>query len=314
MWKISRFMTRHNYFMKINVCTYFAALPLPSPTLQQILQSQRWRRVPRRQRRLYVLRVSLPSLHQHRETGPRIQHMWQVSGSQVLVILLYLYRCHISYVIDVVVLLSFNITGNNISVIYMAAHRCTVGLKKLDLRLGFQRYRHFVGFFNMPVQATTMGPPFLWLFWETAPFQSPFTTRMGIPRTYSHLKHPGGAYFLCWTLLKCSSQFLVNHSQQVALQLSKSHAHWLIHQMRLSECYCVNFEFITFLERILERVIVWSIVNVRNECLILWVHGGMHLSTEQTNHPWTAWHRASILNMYTVDAFISPLPACRGDS
>ena len=32
--------------------------------------------------------------------------------------------------------------------------------KKLDLRLGSQRHRHFVGFFNMPDQAPTRGQPF----------------------------------------------------------------------------------------------------------------------------------------------------------
>ena len=36
----------------------------------------------------------------------------------------------------------------------MKAHWCTRGLK-LDLRSGSQRHRHFVGFFNVPVQAPT---------------------------------------------------------------------------------------------------------------------------------------------------------------
>ena len=29
-----------------------------------------------------------------------------------------------------------------------------------DLRLGSQRHRHFLGFFNVPVQALTRGQPF----------------------------------------------------------------------------------------------------------------------------------------------------------
>ena len=58
----------------------------------------------------------------------------------------------------------FNATINDISVIYVTAHRWAGGLKKLDLRLGSQRHRHFVGFFNMPVQALIR------LFLETAPF------------------------------------------------------------------------------------------------------------------------------------------------
>ena len=46
----------------------------------------------------------------------------------------------------------FNVAINDTSVIYVTAHRCAGGLKKkLDLRSGSQRHRHFVGFFNVPV-------------------------------------------------------------------------------------------------------------------------------------------------------------------
>ena len=55
----------------------------------------------------------------------------------------------------------FNVTINDISVIYVTAHRCAGGLKKkLDLRSGSQRHRHFVGFFNVPVLAPTRDHPF----------------------------------------------------------------------------------------------------------------------------------------------------------
>ena len=55
----------------------------------------------------------------------------------------------------------FNVTINDISVIYVTAHRCAGGLKKkLDLRSGSQRHRHFVGFFNVPVPAPTRDYPF----------------------------------------------------------------------------------------------------------------------------------------------------------
>ena len=54
----------------------------------------------------------------------------------------------------------FNVTCNGISVIYVTAHRHVGGLKKLNLRSGSQRHRHFVGFFNVPVQAPTRGHPF----------------------------------------------------------------------------------------------------------------------------------------------------------
>ena len=47
-----------------------------------------------------------------------------------------------------------------ISVIYVTAHRCAGGMKKLNLRSGSQYHTHFVGFFNVPVQAPTRGYPF----------------------------------------------------------------------------------------------------------------------------------------------------------
>ena len=55
----------------------------------------------------------------------------------------------------------FNVTINDISVIYVTAHRCTGGLKKkLDLWSGSQRHRHFAGFFNVPVLAPTQDHTF----------------------------------------------------------------------------------------------------------------------------------------------------------
>ena len=55
----------------------------------------------------------------------------------------------------------FNVAINDISVIYVTAHRCAGGLKKKwDLRSGSQRHRHFVGFFNVPVLASTRDQPF----------------------------------------------------------------------------------------------------------------------------------------------------------
>ena len=56
---------------------------------------------------------------------------------------------------------SLSVIFNDISVIYVTAHRCAVGLKKkLNLRSGSRRHRHFVRFFNVPVQAPTRDPPF----------------------------------------------------------------------------------------------------------------------------------------------------------
>ena len=55
----------------------------------------------------------------------------------------------------------FNVTIYDISVIYVTAHRCAGGLKKkLNLRSGSQRHRHFAGFFNVPVQTPTRDHPF----------------------------------------------------------------------------------------------------------------------------------------------------------
>ena len=42
----------------------------------------------------------------------------------------------------------------------MAALNCAGGLKKFDLRSGSKRHRHFVGLFNVPVQAPTRGQSF----------------------------------------------------------------------------------------------------------------------------------------------------------
>ena len=52
-----------------------------------------------------------------------------------------------------------NVICNDISVIYVTAHRCAGGLKKkFDLMSGSQQY--FVGFFYVPVEASTRGNPF----------------------------------------------------------------------------------------------------------------------------------------------------------
>ena len=49
----------------------------------------------------------------------------------------------------------------DISVIYVTVHRCTGGLKKkFDIRSVSQRHIHFVGFFNVPVQALIRDQPF----------------------------------------------------------------------------------------------------------------------------------------------------------
>ena len=87
-----------------------------------------------------------------------------------------------------------NVTCNDISVIYVTAHRCTGGL---NLRSGSQRQRHFVGF---SLQAHIRVTLFT-VISRNRPICLSFTTRwgMGIRRTYSHLKplgSPRGYYFI----------------------------------------------------------------------------------------------------------------------
>ena len=55
----------------------------------------------------------------------------------------------------------FNVTINDISVIYVTAHRCAGGLKKkLDLRSGSHAIDISYVFFNVPVLAPTRDHPF----------------------------------------------------------------------------------------------------------------------------------------------------------
>ena len=55
----------------------------------------------------------------------------------------------------------FNVTSNDISVIYVTAHICAGGLKKpLDVRSGSQRHTNIVWFFNVSLRAPTRGQPF----------------------------------------------------------------------------------------------------------------------------------------------------------
>ena len=84
-----------------------------------------------------------------------------------------MYSCfvHLGYIGNIDIIVSFYtfvhsfhlrerlVTFNNISVIYMTAHRCREGQKKVDLRTDFQRHRYSVVFF-VPVQAPTWGHPF----------------------------------------------------------------------------------------------------------------------------------------------------------
>ena len=82
--------------------------------------------------------------------------------------------------------LLFNVTINDISVIYVTAHRCAGGLK-LDLRSGSQRNRHLAGFFNDTRR------PFLYCYSEKPPHLVAFYDTPGIRRTHSRLNPPPGS-------------------------------------------------------------------------------------------------------------------------
>ena len=48
------------------------------------------------------------------------------------------------------------------------------GFKKLNLRSGSKRHRHFVEFFNVPVKAPTQGNPFYTVIPRNCPFSRLF--------------------------------------------------------------------------------------------------------------------------------------------
>ena len=108
----------------------------------------------------------------------KIRTNWMLKTDHAPVLLLKFFRSSDSWVSEWDWL--FNVTLNDILVIYVTAHRCASGLKKkLNLRSGSQRHRHFVGFFNVPVQAPTRGYPFYTVIPRNRPIWSPFTTRWG---------------------------------------------------------------------------------------------------------------------------------------
>ena len=57
--------------------------------------------------------------------------------------------------------------------------------------VGLPRHRHFVGFFNVPVQAPTRGQPFYTVILRNRPIYFAFTIMLGIRRTNSQLNPPG---------------------------------------------------------------------------------------------------------------------------
>ena len=107
----------------------------------------------------------------------------------------------------------FNVTINDISVIYVTAHRCAGGLKKkLDLRSGSQRHRHFVGFFNVPVLAPTRDQPFYTVFKCTSYAQTIKITPLWISLWADLAEKPK---CMCRAMITSSLLSLVNIHQSV---------------------------------------------------------------------------------------------------
>ena len=81
------------------------------------------------------------------------------------------------------------------------------------------------------------------------------------------------AYFLRWTLLNFFSSIPNEQSQQKVRQLGRI-TRAVINTSNEVRCPLLwEFWIYNFSRRILERVLVGSIVNIRNECLFVWVHG-----------------------------------------
>ena len=92
------------------------------------------------------------------------------------------------------------------------------------------------------------------------------------------------SYFLLWTLLKFFNSIPVNHYQQEVGQITCS----MINTSNEVKCLLLRkFWNNNISHSVLERAVVGSIVNtcMKNECHFFWVHWGMNLSVEQTNHP-----------------------------
>ena len=82
-----------------------------------------------------------------------------------------------------------NVICNEISVIAAHTCRCAGGLKKkLDVRSGSQRHRHFVGFFNVRARPSTdTGQIFLYGYSEKLSHFVAVYDTLGIRRTHSRL-------------------------------------------------------------------------------------------------------------------------------
>ena len=125
----------------------------------------------------YMTEISLIVTLNNQFTSPHYYH--------IRLLELFLFICVVCLLLWGEVNWLFNVTINDISVIYVTAHRCAGELKKkLDLRSGSQRHRHFVGFLNVSVQAPTRGQ---YGYSEKQPNLVAFYDTLGIRTTDSRL-------------------------------------------------------------------------------------------------------------------------------
>ena len=123
---------------------------------------------------------------------------------------------------------------------------------------------------------------------RTKTAQIPWKIRSNSWENLTHYLFTMVSYFLRWTLLKFFSSFSDEQSQQKVRRLGRITC-VVINTSNEVKCPLLwEFWINNFSRRILKRVLVGNIVNIRNECLFFWVHGGMNRSAEQTNHPRTA--------------------------
>ena len=138
---------------------------------------------------------------------------------------------------DEVVNWLFYLTINEISVIYMTAHRSVGGLEKVDLRSGSQRHRHFVGFFNLPVQSPTRGHP-IYTILRNRPIKSPFKTRCGYGGHILDLTPPPPPGSSIIVLQKIDTQ---NNQGKVTCKKLEAQGPCTGHRSIIAILYCFSF-------------------------------------------------------------------------
>ena len=121
------------------------------------------------------------------------------------------------------------------------------------------------------------------------------------------------AYFLRWTLLIYFSSIPDEQSQQKVRQLGRITRAVINTSNEVKYRLLWEFLIYNFSRRILERVFVGSIVNIRNECLFVWVHGEWIVTrNKQSSENRFAVHaiclsRATIHSPWTLKTDTHPL-------